>query len=437
MNNLTKDELRKINNRSLVSYADIYTNIEEVTLEQIESFGLALSKREHHDAEAHEKLHAMGAIYRNNNKSILSNERISSACEACAKGTGSYTTFVSLKCHRDCYFCFNKNQGEYNFYLQNMKNVNGDLKSLVEQGVKLTHLALTGGEPLLHREETLSFFQLADELVPDVHTRLYTAGDLLDEEILQGLSEAHLNEIRFSIKMEDSAQKRKHILTKIALAKNYIPDVLVEMPVIPGTGEEMKALLLELNQLDVFGINLLEFCFPLGNAKAFKEKGFELKNPPYEVYYNFWYAGGLAVAESEKLCLELVQFAMERKLKLGVHYCSLENKFTGQIYQQNHDQVLDETYQFSRRDFYFKTAKVFGKDKVKVKKVLEKQHVPFTMNEDYDFLQFPIEAIPLLKNREVDIILSSNVVEMEEKEQVIREVKLERTTPEKFVLEEV
>ena len=199
----------------------------------------------------------------------------------------------------------------------------------------------------------------------------------------------------------------------------------------------MKELLLDLDELDVFGINLLEFCFPFGNAKDFRDKGLQLKNPPYEVYYNFWYAGGLAVAESEKLCLELVEFAIERKLKFGVHYCSLENKFTGQIYQQNHDQVLDETYHFSTQDFYFKTAKVFGKDRIKVKKLLEKRQIPFKMNDDYHFLQFPIKAIPLLKHREVDIVLSSNVVEMEANEQVIREVQLEYTTPQAFVIEEI
>ena len=49
------------------------------------------------------------------------------------------------------------------------------------------------------------------------------------------------------------------------------------MPVIPGTIEEMKELLLDLEELDIFGINLLEFCFPLENAKAFPGKGFRSK----------------------------------------------------------------------------------------------------------------------------------------------------------------
>ena len=430
--NLTKDKLRTIQNKALVQYASIYTDIENATIEEIESFGLPLSKRRHNVLQQTDTLRAKGAIFRNNDKSILSNGRISSACEACKTGTGSYTTFVSLKCHRDCYFCFNKNQDEYSFYLKNKKNVNQDLQSLVDQGVKLTHLGLTGGEPLLHPSETLAFFRLADKLVPDAHTRLYTAGDLITEDILQSLKDAHVNELRISIKMEDSVQKRNHILQKISLAKQYIADVLVEMPVIPGTGEDMKELLLELDKLDVFGINLLEFCFPLGNASAFKEKSLNLKNPPYDVYYNFWYAGGLAVAGSAELCVELVDFAIDRKLKLGVHYCSLENKFTGQIYQQNHDQDLDGTYIFSAKDYFFKTAKVFGKERGTVKKILEKHHEPFTVNDDYHFLQFPIQSIKLLKNQDLNIVISSNVVEMEQNQQVIREVKLEWTTPKGF-----
>lgn len=437
MENLTKEKINTIQNKYLNQYAKIYTDIEKATLEQIESFGLPLTKRKYQTQEKLEKLKTKGAIFRNNSKSILSNGRLSSACEVCKTGTGSYTTFVSLKCHRDCYFCFNKNQDGYNFYLQNEKNVNRDLESLIEQGARLTHLALTGGEPLLHLTETLAFFQLANRLVPDAHIRLYTAGDLINEEILQKLYEVNLNEIRFSIKMEDSLQKRKHVLKNIALAMQYIPDVLVEMPVIPGTGNEMKELLLELENIGVFGINLLEFCFPLGNVNVFRDKGFELKNPPYEMYYNFWYAGGLAVAESEELCLELVDFAIERKLKLGVHYCSLENKFTGQIYQQNHDQVLDDTYYFSPNDYYFKTAKVFGKERNTVRKIMGKHQQPYTVNNDHQFVQFPVEAIKWLKTRDLDILISSNVVEVEGDQQLIREVKLKWTTSKKFDIESI
>jgi pyruvate formate-lyase activating enzyme-like uncharacterized protein len=436
---VTEGIIPRIKNRALIDYSHIYFSIKNETLKAIESFGLPLEKNDIEDSRQSKQaqLKASGAIFRNNNKSILSNSRISSACEACQTGTGSFTTFVSLKCHRDCYFCFNKNQDDYSFYVANQKDINKELIELLASGVNLKHLAVTGGEPLLHKEETLSFLRLAKELTPATYTRLYTAGDLLDVEALKGLKEYSLDEIRFSIKMEDSPQKIKHVLSKIALSKDYIPNVLVEMPVIPGTMAEMKELLLELEELDIFGINLLEFCFPLENTPAFQERGLELKNPPYEVFYNYWYAGGLAVANSEQMCMELVEFAMEKKLKLGVHYCSLENKFTGQVYQQNHDQQLGETYIFSQKDYFLKTAKVFGKDQQKVKAILEQYQLPYVINSQYNYLQFSIKAIERLGKANVDIIISSNVVEFEGKDQLVREVNIEWTTPLLFEKQDV
>lgn len=431
--NITSDIISRVKNRDLVDYAQIYFSMKDRTMEAIESFGLPLENdTSEQNKQKQADLQQAGALFRNNDKSILSNGKISSACEACQTGTGSFTTFVSLKCHRDCYFCFNKNQDNYHFYVTNHKNVNKELTDLLENGVRLAHLAITGGEPLLHKEEVIDFMKTASEKTPETYTRLYTAGDLLDEQTLQSLQQYDLNEIRFSIKMEDSEQKHRHIFSKIALAKKYIPKVLVEMPVIPGTDEAMKQLLLKLEELDIFGINLLEFCFPLENAHAFQERGFELKNPPYEVFYNYWYAGGLAVAGSEQLCLELVQFAIDEELTLGVHYCSLENKFTGQIYQQNDGQALGETYVFSEKDYFMKTVKAFGKDRRKVQAILEKQKIPFEINTDYQYLQFSPNVIKLLGNNNLDLVISSNVVEYDGNEKLIREVNIDWTTPTLF-----
>lgn len=191
-------------------------------------------------------------------------------------------------------------------------------------------------------------------------------------------------------------------------------------------------MLVTLDKIGVFGINLLEFCFPLENEKAFVERGFKLKNPPYEVFYNYWYAGGLAVAESEQHCLELVEFAIEQNLDLGVHYCSLENKFTGQIYQQNYHQDLGETYLFSEKDYFFKTAKAFGKDIKKVKEILESSDTAFEINSQYNYIQFAIKSIKKLGRRNIDLVISSNVVEFDGQASNIHEVKIEWTTPALF-----
>lgn len=433
---ITKDNVGSIKNKALQQYAQIYTNIENATIDHIETFGLPFQEQ----TSATEKetklkqLQEAGAKIRNNNKSVVTN-RLSSACEACQTGTASYTTYASLKCHRNCYFCFNPNQDDYTFYKNKQKDIKKELLDLINSGVSLKHLALTGGEPLLFKDETVEFFEAANQFIPDTHTRLYTTGDLLDEELLVKLNKANLNEIRFSIKMDDSINRINYTLGRIELAKKYIPDVMVEMPVIPGTLNEMKVLLLKLDKLGIFGINLLELCFPLSNAKAFKDRGFKLKYPPYEMYYNYWYAGGLAVADSEKECLELVEFALNENLQLGVHYCSLENKHTGQVYQQNFSEKLNDDYTFSNIDYFFKTAKVFGKDTRKIRFLLEKNNISYTENNQYDFIQFSIFAIKYLKNINIEIAISSNVVEGEKDEVSIREIGLDWTTPDLFNIE--
>ena len=90
--------------------------------------------------------------------------------------------------------------------------------------------------------------------------------------------------------------------------------------------------------------------------------------------YNYWYAGGLPISKSELECLDLVEFAMREKMKIGVHYCSLENKHTGQIYQQNTRGTIPATGYLSEKDFFIKSAKVFGADIQPVKRVLKQRH---------------------------------------------------------------
>lgn len=77
------------------------------------------------------------------------------------------------------------------------------------------------------------------------------------------------------------------------------------------------------------------------------------------------------MARSELVCLDLLEFAQAERLRLGVHYCSLENKHTAQLYQQNVGQRIPRTHFFSQKDYLLKSAKVFGKDVPTVRSVLE------------------------------------------------------------------
>jgi pyruvate formate-lyase activating enzyme-like uncharacterized protein len=333
---VTKSTLPQIKNPSLREYANKYVQIYQDFMEQVPQLGLEVEADDTGIAVAQklEQLRRKGAMVRNSDRSVYFN-RISPSCVACQTGIGSSTFFISLKCHRDCFFCFNPNQEDYEYYREHMRNTIAELDDLRQTQPRMEYLALTGGEPLLFKDETYRFFEHARNLYPNSHTRLYTSGDHVDRATLESLQQSGLKEIRFSIRMHDLAKGHRHTYDNIALAREYIPGVMVEMPVLPDTLDEMKEVLVELDRLRIFGINLLEFCFPLNNPEAYRAKNYKIKARPFRVLYNYWYAGGLPIAGSETVCLDLVDFALEAGLKLGVHYCSLENKHTGQIYQQN------------------------------------------------------------------------------------------------------
>ena len=168
---------------------------------------------------------------------------------------------------------------------------------------------------------------------------------------------------------EALAPEHARTLDAIERAVAFIPDVMVEMPVGPHDGPAIKELLVRLDEMGVRGVNLLEFGFPLCNAEAFAQRGLELRQNPYPILYNYWYAGGLPIAGSEAECLELMRFAAERGLRLGVHYCSLDNKNTGQIYQQNKGFLFDKAFaaahgwlHFDEGDYFLKCVKAVGDD---------------------------------------------------------------------------
>lgn len=430
---INEQTVARIRNRAFRKYAEIYNIISRQFIEQLQQTEMTAAENRRTDlSEKILYVQARGATVENDGKSIHNNW-LSDACRACRTGEGSVSFFLSLQCHRHCYYCFNPNQESYERHTFQMRDCVEELRQMSRSGYQASHIALTGGEPLLHPRETIEFFQCANELFRSLHTRLYTSGDLLDETTLAELHKASLSEIRFSIKMEDPVEMREVVIDRIELARRYIPAVMVEMPVIPGNLPEMKELLLRLDRLGIAGINLLEFCFPFHNAAEFRKWGFRIKNPPYRVLYDYWYAGGLPVADSEADCLKLLEFAMDEGLKMGVHYCSLENKHTGQVFQQNSRQAVPALAYFSPRDYFLKTAKVFGDDIGTVLDVFADQGVALhQFNAEYQFLEFHVREIHCLKELNLEIGISSQIMEERKGGHFLRELKIDRVMSSEF-----
>jgi pyruvate formate-lyase activating enzyme-like uncharacterized protein len=434
---LTEETHTRIKNPAFAKYAAIYLQIYADFMAQVKATGIdiASSNGQEDRAERLSRLRSKGATLRNGGRSLYTNA-ISPACVACQKGVGSATMFISLKCHRDCYYCFNPNQIEYETFSHHKRDLIQELGELKRSGKVVKHLALTGGEPLLHKDEATAFFAGATAAFPDAYKRLYTSGDHADRGVLERLKAAGLEEIRFSIRMHDLEKGQRHTLDRIALAKEYIPQVMVEMPVLPGTQEMMEELLVELDELGIHSINLLEFCYPLVNAPAFKRRSFKIKHRPYQTLYNYWYAGGVPIAESETLCLALMEFAIDQKLNMGVHYCSLENKLTGQNYQQNYGQPTPKTAYFSNDDYLLKSAKVFGKDIPKTIRALRRNgYHEFQRNRRHEYVEFHVEQVPALVDLDVEVGLSTSTVEARPDGPVVRELKVDLTYPKQFELE--
>lgn len=422
-------------NAAMNAMLDMYNKIEIEYMQALENTGIVFSA---HDADRNEarsllsQLEAAGARIRNAGASVVLGT-VSRACVACTGACSSRTYAITNNCHRDCFFCFNPNERNFAYYCEHDFPWRKQIDELVRDGIEPICLALSGGEPMLMPEKAYVFYEYAASLFPNAHLRLYTSGDLLDQGILEKLRAVGLDEIRFSVKMDDPVPLRAKVLENILLAKDHIPTVMVEMPVIPGTEEQMKDLLLDLDEIGINGINLLEFTYPMWNWPAYESRGLTLRNPPFRVFFDYLYAGTLAVQGSEESCLKLMLWAHRQNLHLGMHYCSLENKHRAQMRQLNRlNDYPEEIYAFDYGDYFLKTAIVFGLDRAPVRRALRKKGcADFLEDDEAESTSFhPCWLETALKVRheggeQVQPCISYNVMVTDGGEVRMRELKIE------------
>lgn len=367
-----------------------------------------------------------GVCSRNSGAS-LSYGWLSRACVECTGNAGSETFSTTLECHRDCYFCFNHNLSDYDKFVNEGCPWEDELaRCYGTWGGDIAAIGLTGGEPLLNLADSLAFITQARNRFPSAHIRMYTSGDLLTRDSARKLSEAGLDEIRFSIKQEDDALLRATVLGNLAMARDHIDDVMVEMPVIPGTDRQMRTWFKEFDSIGIDGVNLLEFCFPFHGWGEFGKRGFTLKNPPFDVMYDYGYSGGLAVEGSELLALQMMLFGIEEHVGFGMHYCSLDNKHRSEMRQKNEPgKGIHPAITFDEGDFFLKMAKVYGEDRLPALDILSRFGCgDFIEDEDEKSLAFPLSELQHLNGSPLTPVVSFNVLERDDRSHYLREVHL-------------
>ena len=238
---------------------------------------------------------------------------LSPGCRLCGTPEAAFH-FINRACTRTCFFCPEDRSGNPDLlpwtdglWFEKDEDFIHFVKTFGIRG-----LGFTGGEPLLTPERLLSrMTAVRQSCGGDVHMRIYTNGDLADDDMLWRLRESGLNEIRFNIGARD------YDLAPVRRVRDTIPVVTVEIPAIPEDLEKVKSAMLEMEAIGVDYLNLIQLEVSRDNFKALALDRYHVGHRPVL----------LPVFESEVCALELMLFRQERRLRLPVSYCGFPYRF--------------------------------------------------------------------------------------------------------------
>ena len=235
--------------------------------------------------------------------------KLSKGCQLCGEGQWS-CLFINNLCNGNCFYCPTQQtdlaQPETNTLIFD------DPQTYVEYIRKFGFkgVSISGGEPLISFEKSLSFVQaVKDAFGDEVYVWLYTNGILLTDAKVEAFKNAGLNEMRFDI----GATEYKTDMLKLAVGQ--IPVVTVEIPAVPQEEELLKEKIRELKDL---GVNHLNFH--------------QIRLTPYNfnklIEHDYTYTHGekVTVMDSELTALRLIRFSLDEGINLPINYCSFVYK---------------------------------------------------------------------------------------------------------------
>lgn len=234
---------------------------------------------------------------------------LSPGCRRCGDG-GWSCLFINGRCNGRCFYCPTAQDDDGPPVTNGLAFTSPQDYAAYVAALGFSGVSISGGEPLLTPELTLSYLSAVRKRCgDDVHLWLYTNGTLLTADLCSRLRDAGLNEIRF-----DLGAVRYH-LKKLRLAVGCIPTVTVEIPAVPGDENLLRGMLPEMAQTGVNHLNLHQMRLTPYNFGPLTERG-----------YTFLHGEKVTVLESELSALRTVRFGLEQGIALPVNYCSFPYK---------------------------------------------------------------------------------------------------------------
>jgi hypothetical protein len=196
---------------------------------------------------------------------------LSRGCRLCQEGA-KMVLFVTGICGKNCFYCPISNERKADVTFANERLVISD-NDIIEEALQMGALGtgITGGEPLLKPEKVLRYIKLLkSEFGKEHHIHLYTALPL-DDNILEKLAFAGLDEIRFHPPVEIWNNNIENYANPIKKAMNIGMEAGLEIPAIEGAKEVARMA----NEVGCF-LNLNELEFSDTNSEAMKLRGYRL-----------------------------------------------------------------------------------------------------------------------------------------------------------------
>lgn len=182
--------------------------------------------------------------------------------------------FITGICGKNCFYCPISDERKKDITFANERTVNSDM-DIIEEARQMGALGtgITGGEPFLEPEKVFRYIKvLKSEFGKEHHIHLYTALPL-DDNILEQLAAAGLDEIRFHPPADIWNSNMENYASSIKKAMNTGMEAGLEIPAIEGAQEVARMA----NEVGCF-LNLNELEFSDTNSQGMKLRGYRLRD---------------------------------------------------------------------------------------------------------------------------------------------------------------
>jgi len=166
---------------------------------------------------------------------VGSDNKFPKGCRSCLLGSGLSAIRKTHTCNIECKFCYHYGKmdninpvGAGMWEIGGTKFYEKDLDLLLSIQKKPTGISYVFMEPFMEIEKYYSVIKKFAQA--GIHQHLYTNGLLANETSLKTLGEVGLNEIRFNLGATHCSDA---VISKLKLAKTYIPYVGIETPMTP------------------------------------------------------------------------------------------------------------------------------------------------------------------------------------------------------------